>query len=163
MIFILAVLGIVAIYGNYLSSLPNVGSNWNLYGPSSIYTTTAVTTTNQTTTAQNFTNTTAPQQNATIAVTLEQELNNSANAGFNVTALYFRTPYSSNCTRELITSCDNNAPDQFICVNSAYASEISKQYSSIYSSHAYVCPQYILEGTVACTSYQDYCVVTEQK
>ncbi len=100
----------------------------------------------------------APPANATVAVTMQQELNNSAQAGFNIGQSELYSTSASRCSRELISACDNNVPSQFVCVNAQYASQVQLQYQSIYANPE-VCPQFLMAGTVSCGIAQDYCVV----
>jgi regulatory protein YycI of two-component signal transduction system YycFG len=94
---------------------------------------------------------------AEIAVNLQSELNNSA--AFNTNQSMFYATSFSDCSRQQITQCDNNVPDQFICVNSQYSSYISAQYRQLYGNQSAVCPDFILAGSIACGISANYCVV----
>ena len=88
-----------------------------MHGPS----TTVPTTTLQTTT-------TGYVNGSSLAVNLTQELNNSARSGFVLNKTVFYSTSASQCEKEQIAPCDNNNPDQFICVNRQYGAEVAMQY-----------------------------------
>jgi hypothetical protein len=96
--------------------------------------------------------------NGTVAVNLTQELKNSAASGFTLNESMFHANSSSECSRELISSCDNNVPSQFICVNQRYAGVVSSQYKTIYSKPT-ACPQFLMAGNVSCGLVSNYCAV----
>jgi len=113
-----------------------------------------------TTVAMQNSSTTVQQVNGTrIAVDLQQELNNSANDGFSLNQSMFRANSSSQCSRQLISGCDNNVPSQFICVNNSFIDTVSGQRSSIYSNNSRACPDFIETGTLSCAVQAGYCVV----
>ena len=97
----------------------------------------------------------------TVAVNLAQELQNSAQAGFNLNESMFYASSLSECSMQQISQCDNNAPNQFICVNQQYNATVSSQYRNIYSTPA-ECPMYIMEGNVSCGLVGNYCAVMHQ-
>jgi hypothetical protein len=98
----------------------------------------------------------------TIAVNLTQELNNSATQGFALNRSRFYATSASDCSRQLISWCDNNVPSQFICVNQQSVGVVSSQYKSAHSTPT-ACPDFILAGSVSCGLVNNYCVVTYQK
>lgn len=97
-------------------------------------------------------------QSATLAVNLQEEINDSTAKGFLVNQSEFYSSSASQCSLELIDGCDNNEPSQFICVNQNYSSQISTQRMNIYSSSE-VCPDFMLAGTLSCALQGNYCVV----
>jgi hypothetical protein len=99
--------------------------------------------------------------NRTVAVNLAQELNNSAEAGFSLNAGMFYASSSSECSKQLISPCDNNVPNQFICVSQQYAGTVSSQYGSIYPTPR-ACPEFLLAGSVYCGLNDNYCVVYQE-
>ncbi len=99
--------------------------------------------------------------NSTMGINPAEELNNSAGAGFNLTQAMFYANSSSQCSKQLISACDNNVPTQFICVNQQYAGNVSAQYAAIYS-RPWVCPQFMLAGKIFCGLEGDNCVVLYQ-
>ncbi len=94
-----------------------------------------------------------------LAVNLTQELNNSAQSGFVLNKTVFYSTSVSQCEKEQIAPCDNNNPDQFICVNRQYAADVAMQYNGIYSGREGVCALYFMEGTISCGLSDNYCVV----
>ncbi len=96
------------------------------------------------------------------SVNLTEELNSSAKAGFKLTQVMFYANSSSVCSKQLISPCDNNEPSQFICVNQNYATQVSAQHSSIYSSRE-ICPMFYMVGSVTCGLDNNYCVVLDQQ
>ncbi len=96
--------------------------------------------------------------NYTVAVNLQEELNNSANQGFTLNQTVFYSNSSAYCIRELITQCDNNEPSQFICINSAYSGPVGQQYKKAHAI-AVACPMFYISGTVYCGIQGNYCVV----
>lgn len=98
--------------------------------------------------------------NKTIAVNLTQELKNSAASGFTLNASMFYASSSSECSKEQISSCDNNVPSQFICVNQQYAVIVSSQYNSLYSTPV-ACPQFFMAGNISCSIVDNYCTVVK--
>ncbi len=97
-------------------------------------------------------------------VNVTAELNNSYSYGYNFTANYFRTNNAANCTLVQISRCDNNNPDQFVCINSAYYPIYLDQRNQSFKSNpmkGYACPDYILLGHISCTTQSGYCVVTD--
>lgn len=101
-----------------------------------------------------------PQSN-TIAVNLTQELKNSAKAGFILNESMFYANSGSECSRQLISQCDNNEPDQFICVNQQYSGAVSSQYGSAYPAPV-ACPMFLMAGNVSCGLAGNHCVVVHQ-
>jgi hypothetical protein len=99
--------------------------------------------------------------NATVAVMLAEELNNSVNAGFNLNQSMFYSNSQAGCSKELISACNNNSPQQYICINSQYVSAVSGQYPGIYSS-PHACPMFYMAGNVSCGIVNNYCVVLDQ-
>src|SRR5271170_3040364 len=72
----------------------------------------------------------APNQtNATVAVNLEQEMNNTSQNGIILNASVFSSNYPAYCTLIQIGQCNNNEPSQFICVNSQFAGQVESDYS----------------------------------
>ena len=56
----------------------------------------------------------------------------------------------------LIAYCDNNAPSQFICINSAYLSKFPHRTNS--SGSVVVCPMAIyMAGSINCSCRSNYC------
>lgn len=102
-----------------------------------------------------------PSGNGTEAVNLAQELNNSAKAGFNLDESMFYASSASECSKKLITACDNNVPNQYICVNQKYAGTVSSQYSSIYPARG-ICPMFFMAGNISCGLDDNHCVVFVQ-
>ena len=98
--------------------------------------------------------------NATIAVNLQQELNNSALAGFTLNQTVFYSNSSFGCSKLLIVYCDNNVPSQFICVNQKYSALVLSQYNQTHQVRQ-ACPMFLMAGTVSCGVSDNYCVVTE--
>ena len=101
------------------------------------------------------------QQNSTavVASDLQQEMNSSAQYGFVLGSGAYASQNASGCSLQLIGGCNNNAPSQFVCVNSAYVGNVSGQYARLYSQQR-VCPAYMLPGTLGCGVSGGYCVVT---
>jgi hypothetical protein len=100
--------------------------------------------------------------NETVTVnTVAQELEESAGAGFILNSSAFQANSQAECSRILISPCDNNEPSQFICVNQQYAEAVSSQYKSIYTKQT-ACPEFLMAGTVSCGLIDDYCVVVQQ-
>ena len=56
-------------------------------------------------------------RNGTVAADISQELNYSAQDGFNLSMGTFRAGSASDCVKELAGRCDNNVPSQHICIN----------------------------------------------
>lgn len=104
------------------------------------------------------TNSTTP--NEIIAVTLAEELNNSANSGLNLNRSMFYSNSQAGCSRELISACDNNDPQQYICINSQYASKVASQYPKIHPSPQ-ACPMFYMAGNISCGLANNYCVVLD--
>ena len=100
--------------------------------------------------------------NATIAVNLTMELNNSEQAGFNLVQSMFYVNSSSECSKQLISACDNNVPSQFICINGLYSENVSSQYQRIYTTPQ-ACPMFLMVGNLSCGIASNYCVVLDQK
>ncbi len=98
--------------------------------------------------------------NATIAVSLQQELNNSVLAGFTLNQTVFYSNSSLDCSRQLISYCDNNVPSQFVCVNQRYSALVSSQYNLTHKN-LQACPMFLMAGTVSCGVQDGYCVVME--
>ena len=98
-------------------------------------------------------------QNGTLVVSLAQELNNSAGAGFTLNRSIFYAASSPVCSKELISGCDNNEPSQFVCINSRYSGALSGQYKGIYANSGRVCPEFLEAGNVYCGTLGNYCVV----
>ena len=100
--------------------------------------------------------------NATVAVDLQQELNNSAQEGFTLNQAEFYSNSSSVCSRQLISYCNNNVPAQFICVNQKYSALVESQYSQSHKTPQ-ACAMFILEGNISCGIEANYCVVTRSQ
>jgi hypothetical protein len=106
-------------------------------------------------------NGTAPNDTL-VAVNLTQELNNSAQNGFQLNSSQFYSTSSAQCTRESISGCNNNVPSQFICVNSQYAGAVASQHQTIYATPT-VCPDFLMAGYVSCVAVQGYCEVASSQ
>jgi hypothetical protein len=101
-----------------------------------------------------------PQGNAAIALNLQQELNSSMQAGFTLNSTAFESSSAQSCSLQQISACNNNEPSQFVCVNSVYAARVRSQYSVLYNSSAYMCPEFTVPGVLGCAVQEGYCVVT---
>lgn len=101
-------------------------------------------------------------QSASVAVKLGAELNNSNSTGYNFTANDFASNSSANCALSIISNCNNNEPDQFVCLNSAAYnnSYIAGRFAQELNLTGKICPQFLLVGTISCTTLNGYCVVT---
>ncbi len=97
--------------------------------------------------------------NGTEAVNLTQELNNSAAEGFNLTVDMFSANSSSECSKELISPCDNNVPTQFICINQRFVGVVSSQRPPVRGA----CPMFMMAGDIYCGLDDGFCVVMDQR
>ena len=153
--FIGALIAIVVIYDGSTwpyGSLANK-TNGTISNPTPIVNSTV----NSTTAPPNITIT---NSSPIVLENLPEELNNSAQNGFDVNASIFAATSASQCSIRHITACDNNVPAQFICVNSNYSSEITAQYGSIYNNSRQACPLFMMAGTLSCGVASSSCVVT---
>lgn len=99
--------------------------------------------------------------NGTVAADISQELNYSAQDGFNLSMGTFRAGSASDCVKELAGRCDNNVPSQHICINQQYAALFASQYKEIYPRPV-PCPLFMMAGTLSCGLDGGYCVVVSQ-
>jgi hypothetical protein len=96
---------------------------------------------------------------------VQEEINNTEHYGFNVTSNMLAASSLSQCTRIKISSCDNNVPNQFVCVNEAYSLSIISQYGIIYKTSypgmepGTVCPMFLVPGKLTCGLSGGYCTV----
>ncbi|MDE1860409.1 MAG: hypothetical protein KGH72_01700 [Candidatus Micrarchaeota archaeon] len=113
------------------------------------------------TTTSNASSSSSTTVNQTIvAVSAQQEVQNAEKNGFTVNQSVFNATSASQCYLQLISGCDNNVPNQFICPNMAYKVELSQQYSLTYPK-AEICPDYMLAGKLGCALQNGRCVVQE--
>ncbi len=94
-----------------------------------------------------------------LAVNLTQELNNSARNGFSLNSTAFYAASASQCEKHLINFCNNNVPDQYICINRNYSESVWLQYGMVYHNRSEACPLYLLDGNISCGLSDNYCVV----
>lgn len=98
---------------------------------------------------------------------VRRELNNTQHYGFNITSDMLAASLPSECTLVQVDYCNNNEPNQFVCVNEAYASNLKGQYGRIYNttypqmSPGYVCPMFIAMGKLSCGLSGGYCTVIQ--
>ncbi len=96
-----------------------------------------------------------------VAINLSAEISNSNAAGFSLAQGSLASQSASGCIRVLITSCNNNVPDQFICINNSYYGAYESQNQNISMERGQqACPMFLLEGSVSCGVVSGYCVVT---
>lgn len=100
---------------------------------------------------------------ALLPANLSETLNTSRADGFNFSQGMFRSNSSSQCVRVRISSCDNNAPSQFACLNASYYRAYLGQQQAAFSGQERICPQYLLRGTISCASVGGYCEVASNQ
>lgn len=97
----------------------------------------------------------------TLSAVAQNAIINSTAKGFHITPQMIASNSSSQCALQLTTFCDNNEPSQFVCVNTAYSSNVSAQYQKIYSGKGQACPQFLLAGRLSCAVSGGYCTVAD--
>lgn len=95
-------------------------------------------------------------------VNLSQELSNARSYGFRVTENMLAANSSAECSLQFIAPCDNNMPQQFICVNNYFVADISLQYKRIYANSFQECPLVLMLGRYSCGLENGYCIVLRQ-
>jgi hypothetical protein len=93
-------------------------------------------------------------QSANSVYSYQNESQRAAQNGYALNGSTFSCRFGYQCTKVLITRCDNNNPSQFVCINSAYLADFSNMSRT---NGSVVCPQYLLAGTISCECASNYC------